>query len=155
VTCSKHGAKQHKLIRHSDKPPDICPPNEMSQKKKLVRGSKGAENSGEVVETLTWVQIIWWHVWANGQIVRRWSQCGPFCSSAYIVAWVSDSGTADEKLVVAFLVSVTVQTATYCTTWQRSRHSDVMGWTVRDSNPSMHKDIFSCQKPPTQPPNNW
>jgi hypothetical protein len=81
-----------------------------------VRGSKRAENCGEVVETLTWVQIIWCHVWANGQTVRRWPQWGPFCSSAYRVACVWDLGTADEKLVVAFLVSVTVQTATYRTT---------------------------------------
>jgi hypothetical protein len=115
----------------------------MSQRIKLVRGSKRAQNCGEVVETLTWVQIIWWHVWANGKIVRRWPQWGVFCSSVYRVACVSDSGTADEKLVVAFLVSVTVQPATYCTTRQRSRHSDyVMGWTVRDSNPGMHKNLL-------------
>jgi len=34
---------------------------------------------------------------------------GSLCSSAYGVARVSDSGTVAEKLVVAFLVSVTVQ----------------------------------------------
>ena len=71
------------------------------------------------------------------------------------MACVSDSGTADEKLLVAFLVSVTVYTATHCTTWQRSRHSDyVMGWTVRDSNPGMHKrSSLAKSRPPGLPIN--
>ena len=141
-----------KFSRQGDEPPGICAPNETSQRIKLARGSNRAENCVEVVETLTWVQIIWWHVWTNGQIVRRWPQLRPFCSSAYIVVCVSDSNTADKKLVVAFLVSATVQTATYCTTWQHSPHSDyVMGWTVRDSNTGMHKGSSLAKSRPPSP----
>jgi len=42
-------------------------------------------------------------------IRKAMAPVGSLYSSAYRVARVSDSDTADEKLVVAFLVSVTVQ----------------------------------------------